>query len=151
MIDLSRYVFEALRKDEGFILYRGRNEAAPVNVASASYGAPQVSDEDDVGQWPRQSVSRSRVLVLSPVAEYPTPESIKRLEHAHSLREELDSKWAARPIAMTRHWDRMLLVSEDPGGVPLDQLLSEPLNVAFSLRLAISRFSGEAETNDSLG
>jgi serine/threonine protein kinase len=27
---------------------------------------------------------------------------------------------------------------EDPGGVPLDRLLGQPLNVAFSLRLAIS-------------
>ncbi|HEY4780885.1 MAG TPA: protein kinase, partial [Chthoniobacterales bacterium] len=109
MIDLSRYIFEALRKDEEFILYRGRSEDAPV-----------------------------KVLVISPVVEYPTPESLKRLEHAYSLREELDPGWAARPIAMARHWDRTVLVSEDPGGVPLDRLLSQPLNVAFSLRLAIS-------------
>src|SRR3984893_13184018 len=109
MIDLSRYVFEALRKDEEFILYRGRSEDAPV-----------------------------KVLVLSPVVEYPTPESLKRLEDAYSLREELDPRWAARPIAMARHWDRTVLVSEDPGGVPLDRLLGQPLNVAFSLRLAIS-------------
>ncbi len=109
MIDLSRYVFEALRKDEEFILYRGRSEDAPV-----------------------------KVLVLSPVVEYPTPESLKRLEHAYSLREELDPRWAARPIVMARHWDRTVLVSEDPGGVPLDRLLGQPLNVAFSLRLAIS-------------
>ena len=59
MIDLSRYVFEALRKDEEFILYRGRSEDAPV-----------------------------KVLVLSPVVEYPAPESLKRLEHAYSLREK---------------------------------------------------------------
>src|SRR5580700_55746 len=109
VIDLSRYVFEALRKDEEFILYRGRSEDAPV-----------------------------KVLVLSPVVEYPTPESLKRLEHAYSLREELDPRWAARPIAMARHWDRTVLVLEDPGGMPLDRLLGQPLSLAFSLRLAIS-------------
>jgi len=109
VIDLSRYVFEALRKDEEFILYRGRSDDAPV-----------------------------KVLVLSPVVEYPTPESLKRLEDAYSLREELDPRWAARPIAMARHWDRTVLVSEDPGGVPLDRLLGQPLNVALSLRLASS-------------
>jgi PAS domain S-box-containing protein len=109
VIDLSRYVFEALRKDEEFILYRGRSDDAPV-----------------------------KVLVLSPVVEYPTPESLKRLEDAYSLREELDPRWAARPIAMARHWDRTGLVSEDPGGVPLDRLLGQPLNVALSLRLASS-------------
>src|SRR6202022_3107556 len=73
---------------------------------------------------------------LSPV--YPTPESLKRLEHAYSLREELNLRWAARPIEMARHWDRTVLVLEDPGGVLLDRLLGQPLNVAFSLRLAIS-------------
>ena len=109
MIDLSRYVFEALRKDEEFILYRGRSK-------------------DDASQ----------VLVLSPAVQRPTPESLKRLEHEYSLREELDPAWAARPIAIARHWDRPVLVLEDPGGVPLDQLLGQPLDVAFSLRLAIS-------------
>ena len=37
---------------------------------------------------------------------------------------------------MVRHSDRTVLVSEDPGGVPLDQLLSQPLDLASSLRLA---------------
>jgi PAS domain S-box-containing protein len=109
VIDLSRYVLEALRKDEEFILYRGRSE-----------------------------VDGSRVLVLSSVAEYPAPEILKLLEHAWSLREELDPSWAARPIAMARHWDRTALVLDDPGGVPLDRLLGQPLDVAFLLRLAIS-------------
>ena len=36
MIDLSRYVFEALRKDEEFILYRGRSEDGAVQAAFAS-------------------------------------------------------------------------------------------------------------------
>ena len=108
MIELSKYVLEVLRKDKEFILYRGRSE-------------------DDTSQ----------ILVLSPVVEYPTPESLKRLEHEYSLREELDPAWAARPIAMARHWDRTVLALEDPGGVPLDQLLGQPLDLAFSLRLAI--------------
>jgi hypothetical protein len=76
--------------------------------------------------------------VLAPLAEYPAPEILKWLEHAYSLREQLDSTWAAQPIALARHWDRTVLVSEDPGGAPLDQLLGQPLDVAFSLRLGIS-------------
>jgi PAS domain S-box-containing protein len=107
--ELSRYAFEALRKDEEFILYRGRSK-------------------DD----------GSRFLVLSPLAAYPAPEILKWLEHAYSLREELDPTWAARPVAIARHWDRTVLVLEDPGGIPLDQLLGQPLDLAFSLRLAIS-------------
>jgi PAS domain S-box-containing protein len=109
VIELSRYVLEALRNDEEFILYRGRSK-------------------DDAFQ----------VLVLSPVVQYPTPESLKRLEHEYSLREELDPAWAARPIAMTFHWGRPVLVLEDPGGTPLDKLLGQALDLGSSLCLAIS-------------
>jgi len=109
VIDLSRYVFEALRNDEEFILYRGQSK-------------------DDASQ----------VLVLSLAAQRPTPESLKQLEHEYSLKEELDPTWATQPIAIARHWDRPVLVLEDPGGTPLDQLLGQPLDVAFSLHLAIS-------------
>jgi serine/threonine protein kinase len=121
LVDLSQYVFEALRKDDRFVLYRGR---------SKHYG--------------------STVLVVSPVTEYPAPEILKWQEHAYSLREALDLTWAARPMAIARHWDRTVLVLEDPGGEPLDQLLGparnasaaadaggQPLDLGLLLRLAI--------------
>jgi hypothetical protein len=68
VIELSRDALEPLRKDEEFILYPGR--------------------------WKDNA---SRTLVLLPIAEYPAPERLKRLEHEYSLREELDSAWAVRP------------------------------------------------------
>jgi serine/threonine protein kinase len=108
VVELSRQVFEPLRRDEELILYRGR------------------STDDG-----------SQVLLLASAAEYASPESLKRLEHEYSLREELDPTWAARPIAIARHWDRRVLVLEDPGGVPLDRLLDQPLDLALSLLLAI--------------
>jgi PAS domain S-box-containing protein len=111
VIELSTHVFEVLRKDEEFILYRGRSG-------------------DDAAQ----------VLVASPAMEYPAPETLKLLEHAYSLREKLDTRWAARPIAMARHWDRTVLVMEDPGGVPLDQFggfgETRPTDGAYALDLA---------------
>jgi PAS domain S-box-containing protein len=120
VIELSRYVLEALRMDEEFILYRGRSQDDP-----------------------------SQVLVLSPVAEYLRPESLKRLEHAYSLKEELDPAWAARPIGLARHWDRIVLVLEDPGGKPLDQFggfgetrptgtPAHALDLGFCLRIGIN-------------
>jgi PAS domain S-box-containing protein len=109
VIELSTRVFEVLRKDEDFILYRGRSKG----------DAPQV-------------------LVLSPALEYPTPEIPKRSEHEYSLREDLDAMWAVRPIAIARHWDRTVLVLEDPGGRPLDQLLGNALDLTFCLRVGIS-------------
>jgi hypothetical protein len=79
VIELARYVLEKLRKDEEFILYRGQSKD-----------------------------NAARVLVLSPVLERPALESLKRLEHEFSLKEELDPAWAVRPRVMARHWDRMV-------------------------------------------
>jgi serine/threonine protein kinase len=137
VIELSRYVLETLRKDEEFILYRGRSQGDPRQAAFASYGAPSELGRDAVSVFGRNEASRSRVLVLSPLAEHPRPESLKRLEHECSLKEELDPAWAARPIAIARHWDRTVLVLEDPGGVPLDQLVGQPLELTSWLHLAI--------------
>jgi hypothetical protein len=146
VIELSRYVLEALRKDEEFILYRGRSQddisraafACPDSsemqtaeggcddlsdealakseaLAESGYGAPLVLSEANANAEgePLGNVSPSRVLVLSPVAEHPSPESVKRLEHAYSFKEELDPAWAARPIDLARHRDRMVLVLEE--------------------------------------
>ena len=108
MIELSRYELAALREDHEFVLYRGRNNA----------------------QLPS-------ILVLIPVSEFPALESLERLNHEYSLRQELDPAWSARPVTMARHWDRTVLVLEDPSGVPLEQLLDHRLDLASSLRLSI--------------
>jgi hypothetical protein len=60
-----------------------------------------------------------------------------RLEHEYALRAELDTGWAARPMALTRHNSGMALVLEDPGGEPLDRLLGRPRSVAEFLQIAI--------------
>ena len=126
MAELSVYDLEVLRKDGELILYRGRSRDA-----------------------------LSHVLVLSPVGQRPSPESLKRLENEYSLKEELDPSWATRPIAIATHWDRTVLVLQDPGGVPLNHLLGpaadasaepdasrQPLDIALALRLAISLSAG---------
>jgi serine/threonine protein kinase len=108
VIELSRYDLETLRKDEELILYRARSR-------------------DDGTQ----------ILVLSLAAEYPSAESLKRLEHEYLLREELDATWAVRPTEIARDWERTVVLLEDPGGEPLDRLLGKPLELGFSLRLGI--------------
>ena len=112
MLDLTRNVFETLRRDEEFVLYRGRNI-------------------DDA----------SRILLLSPATVSPGPIILRRLENEYSLKGELDPAWSARPMALARHMDRTVLTLEDPGGLPLDQSLGRPLDLRFSLRLAISLFN----------
>ncbi len=108
MIELSRYAFESLRTDQEFILYRARRSGL------AKEGPSSVG---------REYVGPSSILVLAPASEQPELATLKRLEHERSLRDELDPEWAVRPIDLARHWDRLVLVLEDPGGIHLEQLL----------------------------
>src|SRR5580693_7654527 len=94
----------------------------------------------------RQRGNDMPLLVVAPTAERPLPQSLRRLEHEYSLAAELESTWAAKPIALTRHEGRTILVIEDPGGEPLDRVLgrdmleqtkAQSLDLARFLRLAI--------------
>jgi predicted ATPase len=115
VIELSIDDFEELRHDNDFVLYRGQRRK-----------------------------DLSRILVLAPAAEYPRPESLKRLEHEYSFKEELDPAWAARPIGLARHGDRTVLVLEDPGGVLLESACgsrgrgSNGLDLAFYLPVGVN-------------
>src|ERR1700732_4787681 len=94
MTEPSGYVLEPLREGADFTLYRGRRHGNP-----------------------------SPVLALALAAEQPSPQGLRRLEHEYSLAAELDSAWAARPLALTRHEGRTILILMDPGGEPLDLVL----------------------------
>jgi serine/threonine protein kinase len=109
MIELSRYVFETLREDAEFAFCRGRK---------------------DEGELPT-------ILLAAPVSEHPVPAILERLQHEYSLREELDSDWAARPLTLVRHEGWPMLILEDPGGEPLDRLLRQPMELSRFLRFAV--------------
>jgi PAS domain S-box-containing protein len=108
----SGYVLEPFREGPDFTLYRGRQ-----------YGNP------------------SPVLAVALAAEQPSPQSLRRLEHEYSLAVELDPAWAAKPLALTRHEGRTILILTDPGGEPLDLVLErdqgQPLDLTRSLRIGI--------------
>ncbi len=72
--------------------------------------------------------------------------SLRRLEHEYSLAAELEPAWAAKPIALSRHEGRTILVLADPGAEPLDCVLerdrlkqhqAQPLDPVRLLPLAI--------------
>src|SRR5260370_21145374 len=113
MTEPSGYVLEPLREGADFTLYRGRQHGNP-----------------------------SPVLVVALAAEQPSPPSLRRLQHEYSLAAELDPAWAARPLALTPHEGRMILVLKDPGGEPLDRILErdrgQPLELTRLLRIAIA-------------
>jgi PAS domain S-box-containing protein len=87
-------------------------------------------------------VSRGRragdaVLLVAPASEHPSPASIERMNHAYSLRNDLDPSWAARPVELVTYRGRPSLVIEDHGGEFLDKWIGGPLVVPDFLRLAI--------------
>src|SRR5713226_5961209 len=108
----SGYVLVPLREGADSTLYRGRQHGNP-----------------------------SSVLAIALSAEQPSPQSLQRLEHEYSLAAELDPAWAAKPLALTRHEGRTILLLSDPGGEPLDRILErrqgQPLDLTRSLRIAI--------------
>ena len=112
MTEPSGYVLEPLRKGPDFALYRG---------------------------W--QHGNQSPVLVVALTAEQPSPQDLRRLEHEYSLAAELDPAWAAKPLALTRHEGRTILLLNDPSGEPLDRILErnhgQPLELTRFLRIAI--------------
>src|SRR5438270_7193633 len=108
MTEPSGYALETLWEDEEFVLSRGVWDGEP---------AP--------------------LLVVAPASAQPSPGSLARLEHAYSLRDELDPAWAARPSRLVRDRGRPTLLLEDPGGEPLARLLGQPWEVASFLRVAI--------------
>jgi len=75
--------------------------------------------------------------VLLVTAEDRSLGCFKRLEHEYALKAELDAAWAARPVALSHHNERMALVLEDPGGEPLDRLLGRPVEATAFLHIAI--------------
>jgi PAS domain S-box-containing protein len=101
-------VFETLREDEGCAFCRGRK---------------------DDGELPG-------ILLVAPVSDRPVPAILERLDHEYSLRGELDSNWAARPLTLSRREGRPILILEDPGGEPLDRLLGQPMELDRFLRFA---------------
>src|ERR1700733_8002227 len=112
MATASEYVLEPIRNSAEFTLYRARQHGNP-----------------------------SPLLVVAPSAEQPLPRSLRRLEREYSLAAELEPAWAAKPLALTRHEGRTILVLADPGGEPLDLILEsergQPLDLARLLRVAI--------------
>jgi serine/threonine protein kinase len=109
-MDPSQYGLEIVRKDEEFVLYRREHSNQP---------------------------GSSSVLLVVPVSARPALATLTKLEHQYSLRDELDSAWAVRPLAIAEHRGCPALVLDDPGGESLDQLLRGPMEMTQFLRFAV--------------
>lgn len=90
----SGWQLEVVRQDPESVLYRGQREAD---------GAP--------------------ILLVTLAAAHPGSDSLGRLEHEHSLKDELGAEWAVQPLQILRQDGRPILLLADPGGEFLDHLL----------------------------
>ncbi len=77
------------------------------------------------------------VLVVLPASGQPTPATLDRLAHEYSFKDELDSAWAVRPLALVQDRGQTILVLEDPGGELLGGLLGTPMEVGRFQRIAV--------------
>ena len=111
-MDLSHYTFDNLHSDGELVLSRGRDRTSATS-------------------------HRRSILVKTTRSEHPRPETVRIMEHEFSLRAELDSTWAIRPLELTQYQGRTILVLEDSGGEPLDRLLGTPMELGNFLRVAI--------------
>src|SRR6266436_3302650 len=109
-MSFSDYILEPIRKDEEVVLSRGK----------------------DPGRTDAPSV-----LLMTPVSKQPSPGTLKKLENEYSLKGELDSAWAVRPMALSRERGQVTLVLEDPGGETLDRFLPGPMEMTQFLRFAV--------------
>src|ERR1700722_13435555 len=80
---------------------------------------------------------RRSVLAVFSALGHPTPSPVGRLTHEYELKDELDGRSAARPLALVRERGQTVLLLEDPGGESLKRLLGEPMELGRFLRFAI--------------
>src|SRR5260370_26560979 len=76
------------------------------------------------------------VLAVLSASEHPAPAFVDQLAHEYGLKDELDGRSAARPLALVREHGRTMLLLEDPGGRPLARLLGRPMEMGRFLRFA---------------
>jgi serine/threonine protein kinase len=107
-------------------------------VIELSRYAFSILQEGDFALYRGHADGLDPILLVVPDGERAAIQAVKRFQHEYALRTELDSGWAAPPLALSRYHDRVALVLEDPGGQPLDRLLGKPLDPPRFLGLAIS-------------
>ena len=105
----SVYSLDRLRDDGEFILYRAHAKQTEL----------------------------SSVLLVTPASTRPSPETLQKIDHEYSLRSELDSAWAVRPLELSERGAQMTLVLEDPGGETLDGFLSGAMEMTQFLGCAV--------------
>jgi serine/threonine protein kinase len=109
-VELFGYKAVPLREDHELILYRGHSK----------------------------EITAPSVLLLATVSPRPALETVEKLQHEYSFRNELDTTWAVRPMTLSQYNEQSVLVFEDPGGEPLNRLVDGAMETKVFLRLAVA-------------
>ena len=119
----SDWQFDTVWRNADFILYRVRDPAAAKPMLARTLAADAASAT-----------------------------ALAQLEHEYALRERLDPAWAVCPLALVRKDERPTLLLADPGGIPLERLLSElgsqPMAPGPFLRLASAMAASLAQLHE---
>src|ERR1700704_3066147 len=86
--------------------------------------------------WRDDGDGGTAMLAVLSASEHPAPAFVDQLAHEYGLKDELDGRSAARPLALVREHGRTMLLLEDPGGGPLARLLGRPMEMGRFLRFA---------------
>src|SRR5258708_819197 len=86
--------------------------------------------------WRDDGDGATAVLVVLCASEHPAPAVVDQLAHEYRLKDELDGRSAARPLALVREHGQTMLLLEDPGGAPLARLLGRPMEMGRFLHVA---------------
>jgi len=112
-MDLSEYILEPLREDEGFTLYRGRH------------------------QHPNRS-ERSTILLMAPTSPDPAVSRLEQAEGRSSLGLDLRTASRLRVLSVAQYEGQAVLVLENPGDEVLDALVLNSIRTGHLLRLALN-------------
>lgn len=77
------------------------------------------------------------VLIALPSSDHPASATLGRLAREYSIRNELDSAWAVKPLELVRDSGQNILVLADPGGELLNGLLGAPMAMEHFLPIAV--------------
>jgi len=100
-MDLTQYTLEVFYRADECLLWRG------LRVPGGSLEPPSV-------------------FVSTCASERPEPERVRMLEHEFALRNELDTTWALRPLALGEYQGHVALMLEDPVRQAPCRLLAAP-------------------------
>lgn len=108
-MEVSRYIFEPLRRDDDFILYRSHSRLE----------------------------EQTSLLLLASIVTRPPIDTIRKIENEYSLRGERGDSWAVKPLTLSKYNGPTALVLEDPSGEPLNRLMHGPMELKRFLQLAV--------------